>query len=1018
MKSKITWCLALGLLFLTQLTFAQLKTVTGTVTDDNNMPLPGVNIVVQGTSAGTQTDFDGNYSISAQQGQTLVFSYVGFEENQQVVGASSTINVTLVAGEALDEVVVLGYSKVSKAEVTGSTVQLASEAIEQVPVASVDQVLQGKVAGLVFNTASGTPGSTANIRIRGISSITAGNEPLYVIDGVPVVNSNLSGSGADSSLSPLASINSNNIESITVLKDASATAAYGARGSNGVIVITTKNGQSGKTTFNISSTYGFSNDAIDGPQVLTAADRETLFYEALFNTYGASSGFTRDQAQAFYEANTGAFGADYLNWNAAGRPEANWGDRITNKNAPLQDITVSASGGTETSNFYTSLGYYTQEATVIGSDFERISGQLNFSKDLTESLKFSTSNSGSYSYQDGLLEASAYFSSPRAAKYFMPPTDQPYNEDGTINLNTGLPNPIYIAEQNLNDSKLTRILTNNSLAWATPIENLSVTSRVAIDYQVYNYVNYQNRIAGDGAGSNGYSFQQIQNRANYVFQNFVDYTLNLDDENSIDFKLLQEYQKNRLYALSAEGNNFSDDGLYYLSSAGNPTTASSSFSDWAVGSYLAQAHYSGFGGKYILDATYRREGNSRFSPENRWGDFGSVGAAWNLQKENFLVNSDVVNALKLRASYGVTGNANIGLNQYQALLAYDANYAGAGASYPSTFGNNDLSWEVAHTLDVGVDYGLFQNRISGSVAYYRRETKDMLLNVPLSQTTGFSSQTRNIGRMENKGLEIELSADLVRSEKFNITLGGNVALNDNEVLELAKDPTGADIEITTNTTRIAVGHPVRGWYMPTWAGVDPDNGDELYYVDGEGSETTNDFNAANPVWQGGSAIPKVTAGLNLHIDYAGFFLDANGYYAGGHKVYEEWHRYTQGRDLFSLLYYQGLDTMLDRWQQPGDTGTRFGRMQATTFPWQRHSKFLYDGDFFRIKTATFGYDFNSNVTEKIGVAGLRLFVRGTNLFTWVKDDNFLYDPETAADGYTSLTTPPVQSFIFGVNLKL
>jgi len=206
--------------------------------------------------------------------------------------------------------------------------------------------------------------------------------------------------------------------------------------------------------------------------------------------------------------------------------------------------------------------------------------------------------------------------------------------------------------------------------------------------------------------------------------------------------------------------------------------------------------------------------------------------------------------------------------------------------------------------------------------------------------------------------------------------------------------------------------------MPTWAGVDPDNGDELYYVDGEGSETTNDFNAANPVWQGGSAIPKVTAGLNLHIDYAGFFLDANGYYAGGHKVYEEWHRYTQGRDLFSLLYYQGLDTMLDRWQQPGDTGTRFGRMQATTFPWQRHSKFLYDGDFFRIKTATFGYDFNSNVTEKIGVAGLRLFVRGTNLFTWVKDDNFLYDPETAADGYTSLTTPPVQSFIFGVNLKL
>ena len=1020
MKTKFNGFLTLLLALIVQISFAQEKTISGTVSDETG-PLPGVNVIVKGTTTGTQTDFDGKYTLRASVGDVIVFSYVGMTTVERTVGAANTIDVVLSGANVLEEVVILGYGSQRKTELTGSTVQVDADEIQQVPVATVDQVLQGKVAGLVINQNSGTPGSTTDIRIRGRSSITAGNEPLYVIDGVPMNNNDVSATTSGSSFSALASINSANIESITVLKDASATAAYGARGANGVIVITTKGGKSGKTSFNFSSSYGFQNDATDGPTVLTGAQRELLFYEALKNTYGASYNLNSiEDARDWYNS-TGFFGTDYLDWNNAGRPEANWAKVVTNNDAPVQEYNLSATGGDETYNFYTSLGYFKQEATVIGSDFDRISGSLNFTKEINDKMSFSTRNSASHSFQDGLLETSAYFSSPRAVKFFMPPIEQPYTDDGEINvLNPGttLPNPLWIAQEDIDESKYTRIITNNSFDWDLPIENLHFSTRVNIDYQVYNYKRYRNPIRGDGAGSNGYGWQAHSNNAVYVFQNALDYTWDLDENHSFDFKVLQEWQKNRYYYLETDGDNFADVGLTNLASAGNPTSAFSSYTDWAVASYLGTVHYSGFDGKYVFDATYRREGNSRFAPANRWGDFWSVGAAWNLHKENFLADSEFVNNLKLRASYGVTGNANIAINSYQALLGFSADYAGEGAIFPSTFGNDDLSWETSHTLDVGVDFGLLDNRISGNLAYYRRESKDLLLNVPLSLTTGFTSQTRNIGRMENKGFELELNFDVVRSEDFNFSLGGNMATNANEVLELAKDGNGDEINITSSTTRVETGHPVYGWYMREWAGVDPATGDELWYVDRTVDETTtNNYNLAKQNWMGDSAIPKLTAGMNIHLDYKGFFLDANAYYAGGHKVYEDWARYTNGTDLFSLLYYQGVDAILDRWQQPGDEGVRFGKMRYATDPWRLHSKFLYAGDYLRLKNVTFGYDFNDELVDTIGLDALRVFVRGTNMFTWVKDDLLKYDPEIDSGGFTSLTTPPVKSIIFGINVK-
>lgn len=1020
MKTKITWYCVMGFFLLTQMAFAQQKTVTGTVTDNENLPLPGVSIMVQGTTRGAQTDFDGNYSISSERGSILVFSYVGFEPQEILIAASDTYNVSLeVDTGGLEEVIVMGYVSKRREDITGSTVQIGSDELQQTPMATVDQALQGKVAGLQISSSSGTPGAVQNIRIRGVSSITAGNEPLYVIDGVPIINSNAATDSAGdnlatSSLSPLASLNSNDIESITVLKDASATAAYGARGSNGVIVITTKSGRSGKTAINISSYYGFTNNAINGPEPLSGAQRETLYYEGLMNSYGLGS-----MAEAkTYAIETLGDRAGYGAWNAAGRPNTNWKDVVTNKDAAIQEHTISANGGSDNHTFYTSLGFYEQEATVIGSDFNRISGALNLTQNISEDFEFSSSNTASHSFQDGLLEGSAYFSSPHAAKYFMSPLDQAFNEDGSYNLNTGLPNPLYVAENDIDQSRFTRILSNNTLRWDIPVENLSFTSRASIDYQVYNYKSYNNRVTGDGSDTDGGSFELSRTTATYVFQNSLDYVLNIG-EHSMDFKLLQEYQKYNSRYLSAEGDNFVTDGLTNLASAGNPTGVYSQFNDWVVASYLGTASYN-FQSRYILNGTYRREGNSRFSNENRWGNFWSLGTAWNVHRESFLKNNNLVNNLKLRASYGKTGNANINTNLYQVLFTYDADYAGTGASYPAGYGNEGLSWETSYTFDIGLEFGLLQNRLTGSFAYYKRETKDLLLDVPLSFTTGFSSQYRNVGSMENEGFEAELNIDVIRSNDFNITLGGNIGTVRNEVLEVGEDSNGNEIPVTNANSsyqRSASGTIVNEWFLPTWAGVDPVTGVDTYYTDGVGSETTTSYTEANRAYQGSSALPTLTSGISLHVDFKGFFLDVSGYYAGGHQIYESWHRYLNQGNRYTTETYNGYTNLMDRWQTPGDI-TSVAKIVDEYQPWTYNSKFLHDGDYFRLRNITIGYDLNANALASIGVSSARLFLRGTNLYTWVKDDNLVHDPEVDATGFTSITTPPVKSVVFGINLKL
>jgi TonB-linked SusC/RagA family outer membrane protein len=991
--------------------FAQQRELSGKVSDSDGLPLPGVSVVVVGTSNGVQTDFDGLFRIDVSLGDVLRFSYLGQKTKDVTIGNFDFLDVILENDtELLDEVVVTGYSTLKKSEVTGAIVQLGTEAVRQISTATVDQALQGQVAGLFMVQTSGTPGSSSNVRIRGRSSITAGNEPLYVIDGVPVNSGDQSISGATSWFSALAGLDSNNIESMTVLKDASATAQYGARGANGVIVITTKNGKSGTTSFDFNATYGYNNDAVLGPVPLTAAQRFELAAEAYLNSYPSSFA---DLASAEAYLLDGSFAS----WDALGRPEGRWDDVTRNEDAVYQEYNFSASGGDSKGNFYTSLGYLSQDGTVIGSGFERVSGSLNFQRFLSDKIRFTSNNSATYSEQQANLETSAYFASAQMAKYFMPSNDPPYTEDGEINQNTGVWNPLYLLENDIQDNYYTRVLSNNQVNIDLPIDGLQFTSKVNIDYQLYNERRYENRYYGGGAGSNGSSSSYIRNTAYYVFQNSLDYTFDLSEDHVFDVKVLQEFQKNRTYFMGAYGENFADDDLVHMDNAGSPVSISSSFSDWASASYLGLLHYTAFDGKYVLDASFRREGNSRFAADQRWGNFWAVGGAWNIHRESFMSSLPAISNFKLKASYGKTGNSSIGLNSYQALFGFSADYGGEGASYAATFGNNNLSWEKKETFDIGVDLGFLDNRINASFAYYNANSTDLLLSVPLSRTTGFSSQTRNVGALTNKGFEVELDLAIVDSQDFRFNIGGNLSTNENEVTALAVDGEGEEITITNSTRKTETGYPVSAWFMPTWAGVNPETGLNEYFVNGVDGATTTVFNEAEPAYQGGSALPTLNWGLNLNLEFKGFFLTSSGYFAGGHKVYEGWHRYLNEPNVYPLLYYNGYDTLMNRWQKPGDV-TNVPKLSAGGQPWERQSRFLHDGDYFRLRDVTFGFNVPSDLLASSGIKSARLFVRGSNLYTWVKDPDNLYDPEQGISGASNqISTPATKSIMLGANIK-
>lgn len=930
------------------------------------------------------------------------------------IAAQKTKKDTTNKETQIEEVIMVGYTKKSVSSLTGSVNALKAADIDNPSAISVDQALQGKVPGVVVNTTSGTPGAFQDIRIRGVGSFTASNSPLFVIDGVPMINGNTSADNASSTptlstLSALASINNDDIESIVVLKDAASTAIYGARGSNGVIVITTKRGSKGKTRFNLDTSVGFQNEAFNKLKMLSGSQRLNLLKNGIANQFNQ----TQEQAmQTIIDNDLGG----YSLWDGN---EYGWQDLLTKKNAGLYSVNLNASGGDAKSIFYASLGYNKTESTSIANPFERITGLFSYKRDLTDKASFESSFTGSWLKQNPILEAGSFYGNPYLTRVLISPWINPYNSDGSYNIDefsdmTSIANTLYTQANNVIWQKQMRALINSKIDYKI-IKNITFTSRLNVDFLFNDYKSYNNRYHGDAKNENGSSERRMSQNFNLVSVNQLNYLVKFD-KHRIDASAFFEYQKNQLDVLSGYGENIPADGLTNIDNTSANYSTGSSYEDWKNTSYFGTLNYS-YNNKYVLDATIRREGSSRFASGNRFGTFWSIGGAWNIHKENFL--PDAINELKLRSSYGITGNNGVGLNRYQATLAYDIAYGQNGGAYANNFGNPDLTWEKSKTYDIGLDFAFFDSRISGSIEYYNRYTYDLLQNVPLSRTTSFTSQAQNLGAMRNQGVEASLKIDIIRSNSFNWNIFGSIGTVNNRIEKLATGGDGLPIDVNAGSVyrKAEIGQPFMSWYMPTWAGVNTQTGAPEWYLNGVDGERTSNYNLAKRTFQG-TAIPKYTGGFGTGLSYKNIFLNANFYYAGGHKIYEQYAQFYMRTNSFTLANYNGSEDLLDAWQKPGDdtdvpklSYSKNDNFHATS------SRHLYDGSFIRLKDITIGYNLPKDFTKNIGIDGLALTLRGTNLWTYVFDKGLKLDPEVSAAGFTTLTTPPVKSIIFGVNVQ-
>ena len=991
--------------------FSQQVIITGNVADDSSLALPGATVIVEGTSNGVTTDFDGNYSITASVGDVLVFSYVGFETKTVTVGRDTNINILLNTSNQLDEVVVTGITTRNLKRSTSSTVVVDAAQIEGVAMTSPDAALQDRVAGLRVVSQSGTPGSPTSIRIRGEGSISGTNSPLYVIDGVPVVNGSYSPLTND--LGVLSMINPSDIESITVLKDASATAPYGARGSNGVIVITTKAGSAGEVKYQITSNYGFQNYAMDERPMLTGNQRLELGAETLINDYG----FTKENATNYALANFPGAAA----WDAGGRIDGNWDDAVKVKDAPDAVYNFSAQGGNATENFRLSIGHRKTTGTSIGVNYESVSGAFAYKKkagkvDITTSVRVSNA------IQQGQLEGSSYFAAPQMTRVFMSPYQQIYGADGNLNtsLSTSVFNTVYLAENNISKVDGTRALSNTSMTYAFS-DNLKFMTRYSLDYNLTNSHRFQNPVHGGGVGDNGYAYQSNRRSFTWAFTNQLKWDKTFNDVHYVSALGQMSFQKQKYDSLSSSGENVATDNLIYVSSFQTNQSASGSFSDWKELGYLALLDYS-YDDKYIVNLSYRLDGSSRFAMDYRFGSFWSAGIAWNLDEEDFLADSDIINTLKIKATLGETGNNSVGLNAYQSLFGYGGSYNDNGAVSPSSFGNAILTWEKAALYDIGIDFSILDNRISGSIVAFNKKTSDLLQSVPLSLTSGHSSQTKNIGDLENKGIEIELSSDVIRTDNFTWNIYSNYSTLDNKVTRLAQDAEGNDINNDGGYYRTRVGEELNTWYIRQWAGVNVDTGNPMYYKGGDDHDMTivNSLNEAQLTGDLGRRLPKYSGGLGTRVNWGGFYADANFYFSGGNKIFERWNWYSQSTGLLSTYYYQGAASLMNRWQKPGDV-TNVPRMRYSTSTATTGSgtttRFLYDGDYVRLRDLVIGYNVNNKAVERLGFDSISLNVKGTNLWTWVKDDELQTDPEVGFSGQWEIYTPILKSISVGLNLK-
>jgi len=980
--------------------FAQNLQVSGTVRDAEGEAVTGAAVQLKGSStAYAVTDAVGGYRITVPSNGTLVVTCLGFKTQEIAVAGRAVINVTMeVDTEMLDETIVVAYGTIRREANTGSVASVRSEQLATAPATSVDKLLTGKMAGVQLSSYSGQPGSTSTIRVRGTSSINAGNEPLWVVDGIPVIaddNRAVSNYGVGGGTNT-AFLNPNDIESITVLKDAAAASVYGSRAANGVILVTTKSGKSGEAKFQARMKYGIQQLANDN-NYRPMTGKELVYYwrDAVVN-----AGYDPDDASGPY----------YVPETLA-KNSHDWAKDLTRLGS-LREYEVNASGGNDRATYYSSLSFHKNEGVYYATDYSRFSARLNAEYKLKENLISGARINLAYNNSDSGVMGSSYYVNPAFAAFRLLPWTQIKDEDGnyTFPAENGKVNPLAAAEYNEYNDKEYRLNGTMYLEWK-PIKQLSIKTTNGAEASFIDSRMYDNPLADpDGESAlTTYSIEEIR----YTTSNTITYNDKFADH-SLRILAGQEAMLNTYHYVGVGSPDVDPAIPYITTSTAAKDEGYYNYSQYSLLSFFGIADYN-FANKYYLQASVRADGSSLFGSSNKWGVFWSVSGSWNISKEKFMEDANSwLSQLKLRASYGVNGNNNI--SAYRAYGVYGTTeYNGVTGMVPSRPDNPNLSWEKNKTWNVGLDFGFMDDRLTGSVDFYNRLTTDMLLNKSVPYTTGFGSNFMNTGSMRNRGLELMLDATIIRNNDWYWSVGGNIAFNRTLVLDLAGS---GFLEVTDprrgNDTpvRIVEGMNLYNFYIREYAGVNPSNGQGLFVAE-DGSLTSN--RAYGHYIYAGSPEPKFTGGFNTNLSWRGLSLSAYFDFKYGNKVMTGNWYITDGEDV---LAQNSQTSALNYWKKPGDTGVTPIPIAGGSNVWYAgySTRFMEDGSYLRVRDVTLSYDLPSKVVNAIKMGGIKLYISALNPYTFHHVN--AYDPEMGEIGYAyGGNHTMVKSFVGGIEVS-
>ena len=957
--------------------FAQDFSVKGTVFDgETNEPLIGVTIMQEGTNNGVITDIDGSYSIEIKgvAKATLVYSYIGMQSQQHVVTPQThKLDITMKSdAQMVDEVVVVAYGVRKKGTIAGSVSTVKSEKMENVPAPSFDQALQGQSAGLTVISNSGEPSKAAVFQIRGTNSINSGTAPLFILDGVPI-------SSADfNTLSP------NDIESISVLKDASSTSIYGARAANGVVVITSKRGLSmDKAKVTLRAQYGFSQLARTNWELMNTPERIAFEKEIGIDA-----------------------GQDY---NLLSRTDINWLDMVFNDCAPLQNYEISVNRATDRLNYYVSGGFYDQEGIAQSSEFRRYNLRANAEVKASSWLKIGTNTMSAYEETQQADDGSYTIVTPISASRFMLPYWNPYKKDGSLaTIKDGSwagtsENPILYMEQNPVKYKKYKVLST-VYAEITPIENLTIRSQFGVDYthttafmQSFPSLSVNNGLGTAARRSTDMLSLTETTTANYRF--------NIKDDHQFNVMLGQEGVDYRYEGFDVYSKGQTNDFLTNVSAGTRASSWADTFSSYAYLSFFLRGEYN-YKDLYYADFSVRTDASSRFGKDHRWGTFWSLGFMWNAKQENFLKDIDWLTNAQVALSTGTSGNSEIPNYDHLALVAGGPNYNDEAGIYPAQSGNEELGWEQTWSNNVGVRLG-FWNRANLNVEFYHKKTTNMLMSVPESYAvTGEGYRWKNVGAMVNRGVEITADGDIIRTKDFVWNVSANVSYNMNKLTELYN---GVEEYVNSTTgVKFMVGHSVHEFFLNRYAGVNPANGDALWY-DKDGN-ITNEYRESDKVMTGKTFDSPWMGGFGTTLSWKGFQLSAQFSWMAKRFVMNNDRFFEESNGLYTV-YNQSRRLLYDRWKKPGDLTDipRYGEVA------QLDDRFLENASFMRLKNLSLAYTLPQPLLKKSKFfTSARLYIQGQNLWT-ITGFNGL-DPEVASNVYQA-QYPATRQFTFGAELS-